>query len=377
MGQFKVRGKGWRYNFILKGERYTDQWYTTKRAAQTAESKKRKELKNPPKILTDTTGQIQEDMGFWDLVNLRLDYLLDYKSTRHYTDNKNYAKRWCRKWGKLYCSDITRSMVQDFLKVEKQRASANTANKNLTLLRSLFNWGMGKRSRTGKRGEQYIDNNPTQGLEFFPSSVSDTYVPPKQDVLDVIAAGDEEQQDYLWTIALTLGRVGEINQLQWSHINLEHNHISLFTRKKADGSLTPRKLKIVPKLQAILKRRYKNKNTRLPYVFWHKYYSRNEKRFVIGPYVDRKKLMKSLIEKANKKREKDNKNKKMQKPEILYFRFHPLRHFGATALAEEGVPIREIQHALGHEKLTTTEIYLHKIGAVSSTAMDQLGKVYA
>ena len=64
-----------------------------------------------------------------------------------------------------------------------------------------------------KRG--WIKENPTEGLEFFPVEKKLHYIPPKQDILRVILAADPDTQDYLWTIALTLGRIGKINRLTY------------------------------------------------------------------------------------------------------------------------------------------------------------------
>ena len=57
---------------------------------------------------------------------------------------------------------------------------------------------------------------------------------------------------------------------------------------------------------------------------------------------------------------------------ITYFRFHPLRHFGASLLDAENVPFGSIQRILGHQNRTTTEIYLHSIGESDRDAIDVL-----
>ena len=90
-----------------------------------------------------------------------------------------------------------------------------------------------------------------------------------------------------------------------------------------------------------------------PWVFWQRYWSQKEGKFLEGPYQDRKMIMKSLCRKAG----------------VRYFRFHALRHFGASMMDKAHVPIGSIQRILGHENRTTTEIYLHSIGEAEREAM--------
>jgi len=54
---------------------------------------------------------------------------------------------------------------------------------------------------------------------------------------------------------------------------------------------------------------------------------------------------------------------------VRYFRFHPIRHSGASIMAGSGVPIGVIQRILGHENSKTTEIYLHSMGEAERDAM--------
>jgi len=54
---------------------------------------------------------------------------------------------------------------------------------------------------------------------------------------------------------------------------------------------------------------------------------------------------------------------------VRYFRFHALRHSGASIMDNNNVPIGAIQRILGHENRKTTEIYLHSIGQAERDAM--------
>ncbi|EMG37178.1 site-specific recombinase XerC [Desulfocurvibacter africanus PCS] len=73
----------------------------------------------------------------------------------------------------------------------------------------------------------------------------------------------------------------------------------------------------------------------------------------VGPYQDRKKIMRTLCSKA----------------EVPYFRYHALRHSGASVLEQANVPIGSIQRILGHENRSTTEIYMHSLGDSEREAM--------
>jgi integrase len=108
----------------------------------------------------------------------------------------------------------------------------------------------------------------------------------------------------------------------------------------------------------MLLKRHKSRDKDKPWVFWQRYWSQKEGKFVEGPFQDRKKIMRSLCSKAG----------------VRYFRFHALRHFGASVLERANVPIGSIQRILGHENRSTTEIYLHSIGEAEREAMDVFEK---
>lgn len=51
---------------------------------------------------------------------------------------------------------------------------------------------------------------------------------------------------------------------------------------------------------------------------------------------------------------------------------HELRHYRATDLEKRGVNIRDIKNYLGHSRIATTEIYLHKSGEESVEAIEDI-----
>ena len=46
---------------------------------------------------------------------------------------------------------------------------------------------------------------------------------------------------------------------------------------------------------------------------------------------------------------------------VKEFTYHCLRHYGASALANAGVALTDIQVLLGHQNVSTTDIYLQSI----------------
>jgi len=75
MSVYFVKGKGWRYDFTHKAQRYTETWFKTKTEAKQAEARQKEELTNPKPV-----PETETDMAFLDLVNLRLDHVKAYKS---------------------------------------------------------------------------------------------------------------------------------------------------------------------------------------------------------------------------------------------------------------------------------------------------------
>ena len=343
---FNKKKRGWRYDFALKGRRYTKGFYKTKTEARQAEAVKRKEVLEPPRQEQGTPT----DMAFLDLANRRLDHVKAYNSRKHYEDYTYMAKRWIKRWGKLNSGDITSDMIQGFV-LQRAKVSANTANKEIRYLRATFNFGTKK---------NWISVNPTKGIDFLPTEKKLRFIPGLEDVERLMYEAESDPwlkarfpdtSDYLWALRETLGRMGEINRLTWSDVDFAQRYVVLYTRKKRGGHLTPRTVPMTQKLFQVLSKRFEDRGATRPWVFWH---PRTGK-----PYRERKKFMKRLCKNAG----------------LPYFRFHSLRHSGASLMDDANVPIGSIQRILGHENRKTTEIYLHGLGESDRRAMAIYEKV--
>ena len=282
-----------------------------------------------------TSGSDPTDMAFLTLVNKRLDHLKAYCSESHCRETFYLAKRWIKRWGEDFCSEITRDDIEVYV-FERRRVSHYTANKEIRYLRTLFNFGI---------KNEWLDANPTKGIEFLPVEKKLKYVPPQEDNDKIIEVADPDVKDYLWTIRDTMGRMSEINRLTWVEVDFAVRRVTLYTRKKRGGHLTPRGVPMAERLYNILVKRYQTRDPEIPWVFWHTFTSSKTGEKVKGPFQERKKIMRTLCKKAG----------------VRYFQYHALRHSGASVMDNSNVPIGSIQRILGHENRSTAEIYLHGI----------------
>jgi integrase len=204
-----------------------------------------------------------------------------------------------------------------------------------------------------RKEKKWIASDPTEGIIFFPVEKRVRYVPQAGDIEKVIAVAKPDMQDYLWTMRDSLARMSEINRLTWRDVDLEKKVLVLYTRKKRGGHLTPRKVPMANRVFRVLSRRHAERDPAKPRVFWHTYHSSKTGEKREGPFRNRKRIMKTLCRNAG----------------VAYFRYHAVRHAGASAMDSNNVPIGAIQRILGHENRTTTEIYLHSIGNAERVKM--------
>jgi integrase len=57
------------------------------------------------------------------------------------------------------------------------------------------------------------------------------------------------------------------------------------------------------------------------------------------------------------------------------FRFHDLRHFHASQIANAGIPLEAVRERLGHSSLTVTGLYLHSPETADRLAAETIGRI--
>ena len=304
------------YQFVKEGIRFTRGGFRTKREAESAQAEARKRAK-------------AIHMDFGRLCELRSGELKLRRGKQYYAENKKFFEKLQLRW--LNKKTISKKDVVEYLN-EVAVSQPTKANKDLRLLKALFNFGL-------ENG--HWQENPTKGIKPFPSSAKRRYVPPNEDVLKVFAVARPMQLAYLILVRHTLARVREINRLTWDDVH--DDYVILRTRKAKNSDLTERKIPLTKTAKTALAEIARTSD----FVFTNPRTGRG--------YDYRQNMMKYLCKKAG----------------VRYFTFHALRHLGASTLSRHGVPITDIQKILGHQRTTTTDIYLRSIGDLTE-AMNKL-----
>lgn len=315
MSVYRHQGK-WKFDFWKANVRHQEGGFPTKQEAKAAEAEARKNLK-------------QMNLDFMKLCGSRLKELKERRTEQYLQENflliQNLIVRWRIK------KQITRQDVEEYIE-ERAEKSNNLANRDLRMIKALFSHGK----------ERDMCDNPAEKIRFYPVVKKKKYIPPKQDVEAVLKLATPRQRNYLLAIINSLARVGEINNLKWTD-NFE-NHIVLSTKKSKNSNIVERK---IPK-NATLRKVIDEAGKYGEYIFCYKATGKK--------YRYRSKMITSLCRQAK----------------VKPFTYHNLRHYGASKLAEAGVGITDIQYLLGHQRATTTDIYLQSISESLKGAMKNL-----
>ncbi|WP_055443152.1 site-specific tyrosine recombinase XerD [Lacinutrix himadriensis] len=231
---------------------------------------------------------------------------------------------------------ITSEIIQQFIYEIAKEVNARSQSRIISGLRSFFNYLV---------FEDYIKTNPLELIESpkigrkLPDTLSEEDINSLIEAIDLSKAQGERNRAILETLYSCGLRVSELVGLKISDLFFEEGFIKV-TGKGDKQRFVP----IVPETQKIINI-YKNQV---------RVHTPIQPEFQDTLFLNRrgKQLTRAMIFTIIKQLAvKIDLNKNISP--------HTFRHSFATHLLENGADLRAIQLMLGHESITTTEIYMH------------------
>lgn len=327
----KIRGD-WRYSFQYRGKIYAGGGFETKGKARDGREDRRKIAT----LLRPISGGLV-------LSQVIVQYLRE--SERRFAKKTHEYKEYVFKTffefnGDCEIGDLAPQQIYAYLSTRPSNSNFNRHRKELGVLLNF-----------AKNKLRAIRENPMGMVDRLPETKFIKYIPPKEDVMKVLAVANSKEKPLLLVILHTLARIDEILRLTWEDINLEVQTLRLWTRKTMDGSLEPSTMPINDDLLEVMKA-LKDAKVQNKWVFWNR--KENNR------YNRRPKFMNGLCKRAK----------------VKPFGFHSIRHFGATYLASKGVAHKTLSGLLRHHSLQTTDIYLQSLDEAKVEAVKQFEGVF-
>lgn len=309
MGAYRRKlSKGERWFFSgqhLNQKYFSKAIFLTKKDALTAE---REELNRLDEQARNPCGTI----ALHALMTARLDYIKEHKSKDYYVANKRYFKKLLGALGDITANEVRKEDVHKLLMDEAARLKAakktpHHVNSMIRSLKALFNWG-------NKIYDLNI-RNPCN-LDFVKIDKKLKHIPDDESIDQVRKKLTPEQRLLFDFVDETGCRIMEA--IRFTSDDVRGANIVLYTRKSKNSDLTPR---VIPRPKCIDGLTWKGNL----FKEWNAY-----PRF-LGEMADG-------------------------------WNWHNLRHRRASIWANEGRSIFEMMHLLGHSNMSTTMIYLQKLG---------------
>jgi integrase len=234
--------------------------------------------------------------------------------------------------------------IERYIAVKRKTLAIKTIRNHLNTMHSVFELGL-------RRG--WCERNPVKLADRPVIRTTETRIqflgPTELEQLlatsyPVDAFGSIERPLYL-TAAMTGLRQGELLGLRWRDIDFGAKRIRVvspyvrgqFSDPKSEGSgrSVPMAERVADELRAMRERSAYAADANL--VFCHP---------ESGNPLDRSKLVRRF-------------KQALDRAEVPKITFHELRHTFGTRMAAAGVPLRTIQHWMGHADSKTTQIYAH------------------
>lgn len=318
MGQLKWEGRKIRKLF------------ETKEQARMWEVDKRRRLESPPsKPATPSVSLIEWSTKYLEYAQRHRPKVLSEKV--------NVMRRLFEKDGKghrrldphMPVSEVTVEMALKHLQHHRKTHSGHSTNKERKNLVAAWNWGK-------KHLDGFPQPNVFEAVDEFPEVRKPRYIPPERDVWAVLEVATGQDKAMFLAFLHTGARRDELHRLRWDDVDFDRQQIRLTTYKTKGGHERVDWLPMTDQLMVAL--------------LEHRRHASNEWVFVQEggrqagqPYGEYRAYMKRLCEEAG----------------VRCFDRHAIRHHTGTMLAKAGVPMLIIQRVLRHQRLATTEGYLH------------------
>lgn len=272
--------------------------------------------------------------------NVIENYLTELSSIRRYSNNTIRAYRtdleeflkYCEDYDKFELGNITERFIKSYLMIlNEKNLDKKSISRKLAAIRSLFKYGYQK---------DMIENNPTAFISNpktsrkLPEIVATNLILQIYDEAEKI---DEKPElvkvifEMLYGCAL---RVSELCDLKFSDVDIDKSQVRVFGK----GSKT----RIVPIGEKSIK-------------ILKEYLALNPVNAHTDPLIRNKnneKIYPRFVHRLVNKYLSNVTDIKKKSPHIL-------RHSAATHMLDNGADLRAVKDILGHENLSTTQIYTH------------------
>jgi len=323
--------------------RRKDKWVgCVKRTIQGTPYKKEKMFKEKKQAIAweanirrkpDAEFLLQKTHTVYSLIDWANEYVaFSEKFTDETLDEK---KSVFKRFFKLFNCSIpvnvfTAKMALKYLNEQFKQRSGNAANKDRKNL--IAAWNFGKKYVSG-----FPSVNPFQMVDRFPEGRKPRYVPTERDFWAVYDISEGQDQLMLLIYIFTAARKREVFRLNVNtDLDFSNGTIRYLTRKTKDGSWKERFVPMVDELYDELLSHVQGLQSE--HVFTDP---------TTGlPFKNRQHWL----------------GKQCKRAGVKTFDWHSIRHLTARILAKKGIPTKIIQEILGHEHISTTEIYLGKLG---------------
>jgi len=237
-------------------------------------------------------------------------------------------------------NDVSKELAMDYLTKLKsgiiggQKLSNSSFSRNLSALRSFYRY-LNKYEKVEVNPIKAFKNPKSE--KKLPSFLSFDEVMQLLDVFDLENPIELRNRCILETMYACGLRVSEATSLKMSNVNLDENYLTVIGKGDKE-----RMIPFYKRCSNVLKK-YKNESRPI--------FVKEENDILFlsnrGKGISNRSVQLMLQDAANKAGIKNNVHP------------HMLRHSFATHLLDNGADLRMVQELLGHENLSTTQIYTH------------------